>query len=138
MPKSLTDKEGLDMAYKEPSGLYYNKGVEYVAGTRTLGDWARNPLILAGLTSKLPRYQDLEKAYASQPFERVVGHSMGGSVALEFQSKHHSVQSETYGAPVLSFTPSRHRHRDILDPVSLFDLGADSAHFTFPHSYKGN
>ena len=114
----------------------------FVAGTRTLADWARNPLIPLGLTSQLPRYHDLSNAVSSvgkfKGPHRLVGHSMGGSVVLQFARDHPSqYATETYGAPVISSSRSKRRHRDVLDPISFFDLGADSWHLSIPHSYKG-
>jgi len=89
------------------------------------------------MTQSLPRYRELEHLGASQDIRRVVGHSMGGSVALEYQRHHSGVEAETYGAPVATFSRSEHRHRDLFDPVSILDFGADSAHLTLPHSYYG-
>lgn len=111
----------------------------FVAGTRTLADWARNTLIPLSLTSHLPRYTTLSDAVKGKykTSRRLVGHSMGGSVALQFAEDHpYRFDTETYGAPVISLS-SKHRHRDLFDPISVFDFGADSKHLAFPHSYKG-
>lgn len=117
--------------------MVVNDDTAFVAGTRTFGDWLRNVNIVAGRTKMLPRYGELERVFHETQFKRVVGHSMGGSVALEFQRSHPEVESVTYGAPVVSFSSSSNRHRDVFDPVSMFDFGADSNHYTFPHAYKG-
>jgi hypothetical protein len=113
----------------------------FVAGTRTLADWGRNTLIPLGLTSQLPRYSSLSDAVKGKykMSRRLVGHSMGGSVALQFAEDHpYRFWTETYGAPVVSLSSSKSRHRDLFDPISVFDLGADSRHLAFPHSYKGS
>ena len=79
----------------------------------------------------------------------MIGHSLGGSVALELE-KNFPKQietSRTYGAPVLDLTehemnPRVERFRNIFDPVSVFDNAAHvSVNFnpfgskTFTHSY---
>ena len=58
---------------------------------------------------------------ASKP-STVVGHSLGGAVALKMQTR-------TYGAPVfdpLGMHPGD-RYRSYGDPVSIFDRGAKSS-----------
>ena len=70
---------------------------------------------------------------------RVVGHSLGGAVALELAKNHPRLkETETHGAPVFSFEGSSQRHRHWLDPVAMMDSGADT---TVPqelnsHSYQ--
>lgn len=59
---------------------------------------------------------------------------MGGSVALELEKRHPEVHAVTYGAPVVSAQRSGDRHRDLLDPVSMFDLGATNEGLMLPHS----
>jgi len=65
--------------------------------------------------------------------DRMVGHSMGGSVALEIAKQHPNITTTTYGAPVFS-TSGGDRYRDVFDPVSMFDFGAKSVGITVPHS----
>ena len=62
--------------------------------------------------------------------DRVVGHSLGGSVALELGDKH-KIETRTYMAPVvdtglfnLGIQPERYRNEN--DPISMFDRGAKS------------
>jgi len=107
----------------------------YIAGTRSARDWAHNYKILLNQTRSTPRGR-VATAYARmyRP-KRVVGHSLGGSVALDV-AEDFGLASTTYGAPVASFTSSRDRFRDYLDPVSLFDFGAVNR-LSFPHSYRG-
>jgi len=107
----------------------------YVAGTRSFEDWANNPLILANQTRSTPRGR-AATAYAHMYSpSRVVGHSLGGAVALDV-AEDFGIPSETYGAPLVSFTSSTTRHRDYFDPVSMFDFGAVNR-LSFPHSYRG-
>jgi pimeloyl-ACP methyl ester carboxylesterase len=133
----------MGLAYASDDGLASDGYSVFVAGTRTLADWARNPRIPLGLTSTLPRYEALRTAVSSsgafKRAHRLVGHSMGGSVVLQLAKDRPSqFVTETYGAPVFSFSSSERRHRDLFDPVSILDFGADSRHFTIPHSYKGS
>ncbi len=58
-----------------------------------------------------------------------MGHSLGGSVALELQDNmaDRKFKTNTYGAPVLSFTPAENRYRNRGDPVSMLDFGSQSS-----------
>ena len=47
------------------------------------------------------RYRQAEAVY-SKSVKRVVGHSLGGSVALDLQKKYPRLTLKTYGAPVWS------------------------------------
>ena len=73
--------------------------------------------------------------------DRVVGHSLGGSVALEMQKEKGIPKSRTFGAPVLDlgmFGPKAERYRHPLDPVSILDRKAKwGGLMAYPHSYTG-
>ena len=77
---------------------------------------------------------------SGKPVDRIVGHSLGGSVALEMQRQHDIPKSRTFGAPVFDLFPKvgQDRYRHPLDPVSVFDR---SAHWgdlrMYSHSYTG-
>jgi len=107
----------------------------YVAGTRSFEDWAHNYKIPLNQTRDTPRGK-AAAAYARlyKP-QRVVGHSLGGAVALDV-AEDFGLASTTYGAPLVSFRSSSNRFRDYFDPVSLFDFGAVNR-LSFPHSYRG-
>ena len=104
----------------------------YVAGSHTKKDWyddvTKVPSIWGDLRQST-RYQAVEKALQENPqVNRVIGHSLGGSVALQLE-KDYSNQiktSRTYGAPVLDAwkggNPERYRH--YADPVSILDRSA--------------
>jgi pimeloyl-ACP methyl ester carboxylesterase len=109
----------------------------YVAGTRTLRDWAFNVAIPFGMTRNLDRYASVMNHIEANNISRIVGHSMGGSVALEAGRSLPGVDVTTYGAPVISSTPGD-RHRDTLDPFSAFDLGATTHGLMLPHTFKGS
>ena len=93
------------------------------------------------------RYKDAERAYNDLlqrgfPIDRVVGHSLGGSVALQQQKDKNIDFSRTFGAPVVDLNPlkrgTQERYRHILDPVSLLDRGAAFGDIRYyPHSYRG-
>ena len=59
-----------------------------------------------------------------------MGHSLGGSVALELQKnfKYRNYNVNTYGAPVVSESPiiASNRYRNKYDPVSQYDNGAQT------------
>jgi len=107
----------------------------YVAGTRTAEDWWNNRLILQNRTRETPRGRAAALYAELYSPVRVVGHSLGGSVALDV-SRDFGIPAETYGAPVVSLSSSPHRHRDYFDPVSMFDLGATNR-LSWPHSFRG-
>lgn len=101
----------------------------YIAGTRTFSDVVQDLNIPLGRTTNIQRYLDSERLLKmclsnGHPVDRIVGHSMGGSVALEL-SKRYGIRAITYGAPVVSSTPGE-RYRDLLDPISIFDWGAST------------
>jgi len=131
------NKWGLDNAYASPDGVFKQGDTMYIAGTRlpSPSDIVDDLMIPLGLTSHGHRYADAEKQLNPQ-IKRVVGHSLGGSVALEL-AKNHNLRSEVYGTPALSFEPSATRHRHDWDLVSIFDRGASSTPSPGwnPHSY---
>ena len=142
------DEAGLEAAYKNPLGTAYDPATktEYVKGSSTARDWFDDvSLIPFGQTAHAQRYKQAEKAYndlqaSGQPVKRIVGHSLGGSVALEMQKTHNIPSSRTFGAPVLDFNsrqnPERYRHP--LDPFSVLDRGATWGRMALnPHSYSG-
>ena len=112
-----------------------------VAGTKSLRDVWDDLKIPFGATSWSQRYTDADRVLDVSPqIRRVVGHSLGGAVALELQKSHPqlNLQSETYGAPVFSLSGSSQRHRHWLDPVAILDWGAETTlpQGLNPHSYQ--
>ncbi len=129
--ESLADREGLDRAYADPRKAYMTGSTLFIAGTSSLGDVADDLALPFGLTKGTQRYIDTERVLKANPkIRRVVGHSLGGAVALELQKDHPELESRTYGAPVVSMTPGE-RYRSWGDPVSVLDFGT---HRTLPHS----
>ena len=148
------DEEGLRNAYndKTATGVYYDPQTrtEYVKGSVTGQDWKDDfTRVPFGATRNAERYQQDDKAYedlqsSGRPVDRIVGHSLGGSVALDMQKNHGISQSRTFGAPVFDLNPfgQSERYRHPLDPVSILDRGATRGPFTgvnplSTHSYEG-
>ena len=149
------DENGLTNAYadKTATGVYYDPSsrTEYVKGSATARDWWDDftKIPFWGDIHNSERYQQADDAYnklimSGKPVDRVVGHSLGGSVALQMQQDHDIPQSRTFGAPVLDlkpfdrFTNKAERYRHPLDPVSILDRGAKWGKLKgYSHSYTG-
>ena len=155
-PKAATlspfdkDEKGLQRAYADGATAYDPEtGNLYIAGSHTARDFfddvTKIPLYD---TWRSERYGQAAKAYndlvaAGKPVKSLVGHSLGGSVALDLGGRV-GVPTRTYGAPVLDLVPRTARRskpdrwRHPLDPVSLFDRGAAYGPVKFnSHSYTG-
>ena len=123
----ITDKAGLEKAYGRESKVYMNGDTLYIAGTSSIQDIWDDLKIPFNQTAKSLRYRNAAAALkANKDIVNVVGHSLGGSVALELQKNmpERKFKSNTYGAPVLSMTPADNRFRNYFDPVSFLDQGA--------------
>lgn len=147
------DEKGMDAAYAYKSfpGASYDSNTRtlYVAGSDSWESWLHDdPLIPFGKTSDAARYKQAERAYdelikQGKVVDRVVGHSLGGSVALELAKNKGIAFSRTFGAPVFDPNPfhrgSVERYRHPLDPVSVFDRGATWGGIAAdqPHTYGG-
>ena len=149
------DEAGLDQAYldKTSKGVYYDPAsrTEYVKGTvmTSAKDWYDDftKIPFWGDTRNADRYQQAEAAYNDlqahgKPVDRIVGHSLGGSVALQLQQDKGIPTSRTFGAPVMDLNPMHRiygkteRYRHPIDPVSMLDSGANNGKFKlYPHSY---
>ena len=136
------------MLTRTSTGIYYDPATktEYVKGSVTGRDWWDDltKVPFWGDTRNSERYQQAETAYndlvaSGKPVDRVVGHSLGGSVALQLQKDKHIPKSRTFGAPVVDLTGSGgERYRHPLDPVSILDRGAKWGRVSlFPHTYTG-
>ncbi len=127
----ITYSQGLKRAYAQ--GDYHVHGdTMYVAGSHTLKDFYDD-------LTKVPFYGDLrnstryknslEGLMHNPQVHTVVGHSLGGSVALELEKRlEHITGSRAYGAPV--FDPmgkesnNVSRYRNWSDLVSVADRSA--------------
>jgi hypothetical protein len=146
------DEEGLIKAYNDETapGVYYDPATktEYIKGSSTARDWYDDftKIPFWGDTRNAERYQQAEGALdqllaQGKPVDRVVGHSLGGSVALQLQQDRDIRRSRTFGAPVLDLNPfggKVERYRHPLDPVSILDRGATWSKFKpYSHTYTG-
>jgi hypothetical protein len=88
-------------------------------------------------TEHARRYENAD-AYMTTGVKTLVGHSLGGAVALAMEKHYVGLKTRTYGAPVWSnATGERYAHYG--DPVAFFDSGAHRswAPALNPHSYAG-
>jgi hypothetical protein len=149
------DEEGLEKAYGDETatGVYYDPATrtEYIKGSVTKQDWIDDATKIPfwGDTRNAERYHEADKAYwdlgaQGKPVDRVVGHSLGGSVALQMQQDKGISRSRTFGAPVVDLKPfdrlynNADRYRHPLDPVSVLDRGAKWGPFKpYSHGYSG-
>jgi pimeloyl-ACP methyl ester carboxylesterase len=124
----------------------------YVAGSHTAKDWFDDftKVPFYGDLRNSTRYQQAEKALKANPnIKNIVGHSLGGSVALELQKNNPNLASRTYGAPVWDpfsedqKTGNVDRYRNAFDPFSIFDGSAKTSvkwdpfsSYSFTHDYS--
>ena len=150
----IQDERGLNEAYKKSSD---GEGTWYDADTRTLNirgsvtkqDWKDDfsKIPVWGDSREIEMYKTAKRDYdklisEGKPVDRVVGHSLGGSVALQLQKDEDIPFSRTFGAPVLDgniFQKNVERYRHPLDPFSILDRGAKNVMTSNPytHSYAG-
>ena len=128
---TITDSEGLERAYSH--GDYHIHGsTMYIAGSHTAKDWYDDITKIPawGDVRNSTRYQAAHKALLDNPHvHTVIGHSLGGAVALELENNYrHITSSRTYGAPVWNPTGTESnnvsRFRNWTDPISIFDRSA--------------
>jgi hypothetical protein len=148
------DERGMDNAYgyKSFPGVAYdeNTGTLYIAGSDSWRSWYDDGVNIPdwGDLTHAERYKQAERAYNDltqkygKPVNRVVGHSLGGSVALELAKNKDIEFTRTFGAPVMDLNPDHRglveRYRHPVDPVSFFDRGATWGNVVaYPHSYTG-
>jgi pimeloyl-ACP methyl ester carboxylesterase len=137
-----------------------------IAGSHTARDWWDDVTKIPfwGDSHKIYRMQTAQKALAANTqTTRVVGHSLGGSVALQAQKDNPKLASRTCGAPVwdafggdnvdrgygifdkIQGKPGGvERYRSSGDPVSFFDgsakstlPGKEALSMSGPHAYQG-
>ena len=129
------NEDGLKLAYATPEGYHIDGNKLYIAGTRDahdVYDWSK---IVAGSFRNSKIYKNAEPIFLNNPnINYVVGHSAGGSAALELEKNHtdRKMTSITYNAPVLEQTrrPGEPPMRFAVmgDPVSLLDRNAQTTY----------
>ena len=134
----MENQQGLAEAYKIDTGTYVAGDSLYIAGTNSARDVWDDLKIPLGMTNRSQRYEDANRVLKANPqIRRIVGHSLGGAVALELQREHPAMKTVTYGAPVISASGGE-RYRAVLDPFAMFDFGAKTElpRGLNPHSYS--
>ena len=133
----------MERAYRH--GDYYIHGdTMYIAGSHTAKDWYDDvtKIPVWGDLRNSTRYQAARDALVENPqLKRIVGHSLGGSTALELQKNYnHITSSRTYGAPVWDplgkVSNNVDRYRKWFGPVSVFDRSAVKSVKSNPFSSK--
>jgi hypothetical protein len=134
---------GLNNAYNNVNKVYVDGSTLYVAGTSNLKDVYDDisKIPFYGNLKDSTRYNQAKTALDSNPnINKIIGHSLGGSVALQLEKDNPKYATTTYGAPVFSPNPfiTGNRYRFKNDPISMLDNGAITVN-TFklnPHSYS--
>ena len=138
---------GLQKAYRANKYLYVDGNTMYVAGSQTARDWWDDftKIPVWGDSKKIQRYQDARDELSKHhEVKNIVGHSLGGSVALQLEKDNPGkFTTTTYNAPVFDpfATKPGNRYKSTGDLVSSYDGGAVTVErFGSPltlHSYKG-
>jgi hypothetical protein len=123
---------GLKKAYNTDKKVHVDGDTLFIAGTHDKQDWIDDftKIPFYGDVKKSKRYIDVMETVKNNPnVKKVIGHSLGGSVALELEKNNpDKYKTTTYGAPVVSLTKgNRFRHGN--DVVSAFDFGAKTVGF---------
>ncbi len=134
-------EKGLNKAYNNLNKIHVQGDTMYIAGTSNLkdvyDDITKIPFV--GTITDSTRYNQAKTALDLNPnITKIVGHSLGASVGLEFQKNNPRYNTTTYGAPVLQIGSKQgNRYRFPFGPFSYFDNGAitvDKFNLN-PHSY---
>ena len=122
--QDVTDQEGLNRAYDTKDGLYQHYNKLFIAGTKDKIDFVDDlKLPFDETLTKTNRGRDIDSYYRRHhEIDTVIGHSLGGSVALALEKKYKKegdspygiVQSKTFGAPVVSGNISNPLLRNII------------------------
>jgi len=155
LPKDISDEDGLTKAYEAKNGLYQHYNKLFIAGTRDFPiDHLDDLRIPFGKTLDGKRGRDAEAYYLSHhEIDTTIGHSLGGAIALNLQSKYKQkgdnpygiIQSKTFGSATASLPGSGgDRIRYFGDPISALDFGATTVMPTLSqrwnnsaHSFSG-
>ena len=111
--QDLTDDEGLRLAYETKDGLYQHYKELFIAGTNDCPQDHKDDLKLpfGDTLIKTKRGRDADAYYRSHhEIDTVIGHSLGGAVALSLEEQYKKegnnpygiIQSKTFGAPTVS------------------------------------
>ena len=110
--QDISDEEGLKRAYETKDGLYQHYNKLFIAGTKDPIDFVDDlKLPFDDTLNKTTRGRTADAYYRSHhEIDTVIGHSLGGSVALALQKAYKKqdgnpygiVQSKTFGSPTVS------------------------------------
>ena len=122
-------------AYSSENGLYHHHNKLFIAGTKSLQDAWDDLKIPFGKTMDGVRADNANAYYLANQssIDTVIGHSLGGAIALNLEQKYGKkgdnpygiIQSKTFGSATASLPGgSNDRIRYIGDPISALDFGA--------------
>ena len=111
--QDISDEEGLKRAYEAKDGLYQHYNKLFIAGAKDFPQDHIDDLKLPfdDTLNKTKRGRDADAYYRSHhEVDTVIGHSLGGAVALSLEKAYKKqdgnpygiVQSKTFGAPAVS------------------------------------
>ena len=126
-PTFKADETGLDRAYENPQGTYYDPATKtlHVKGSVTPTDWVDDGRCIPfGDTAQSERYSQAMDAYKDLKSQgkdagRIVGHSLGGAVALTMQKNLKIPESRTSWTSIPSGIPKGIGIRPILCLCSI-------------------
>jgi len=111
---NISDERGLELAYKQKDGLYQHYNKLFIAGTKDFPQDHVDDLKLPfdDTLNRTKRGRDADAYIKShREIDTVIGHSLGGAVALSLEDKYKYdkdanpygiKQSKTFGAPTVS------------------------------------
>ena len=134
----ITDEGGLKRAYETKYGLYQHYNKLFIAGAKDFPNDHMDDLTLPlnDTLNQTTRGRDADVYYRSHhEIDTVIGHSLGGAVALSLEQQYKKqygnpygiVQSKTFGAPIISGDVSGTNPDRIIwagDPISALDFNA--------------
>ncbi len=87
----LSDADGLSRAYKLHEGVCTQGDAMYIAGTKSFHDAWDDLKIPFGQTASTERFRNASLVLDAMPqVRRIVGHSLGGAVALQLEKHRYS------------------------------------------------
>ena len=152
--KPISDADGLDKAYKSPNSTFTVGDTLYIAGTKGNfigGDWLQNYryIGLPFVTGDRVRVRNTERYKQGHSIKRqypegksVVGHSLGGAVALELKKEYPDLTGCIYGTPYYDQfgfygkTDGITRYRNLGNPVAMLDNSATTSIQPNPLKYN--
>jgi len=155
-PQDISDEDGMTKAYSSKNGLYHHHNKLFIAGTKSLQDAWDDLKIPFGKTMDGVRADNANAYYLANQssIDTVIGHSLGGAIALNLEQKYGKsgdnpygiIQSKTYGSATASLPGGgkSDRIRYFGDPISALDFNATTVMPSFSqrwnnsaHSYSG-